>query len=448
MATMAGENPQWTSRFAFLMAAIGSAVGLGNLWGFPFRTGQNGGSAFVLVYLLCVAFIAYPILMSELMVGRHKGLSAIESTSQLAKDAGKSPNWGVVGVVGVIGSFLLLTTYSVIAGQVMAFGVMSVSGGFSDGPGAGLYDGTMMPLMWHTIFMALTIVVVAQGLHNGIERVVTILMPLFFVMLAGLCIYSLATGASGEALSYLFAPRFDEVTPAVILAAMGQAFFSLSLGCAAMITYGTFLSPKENIAESGGMIAGADTLVAIVSGLMIFPIVFAFDLDPAQGFGLMFSAMPAVFTEMPGGAVIGGIFFVLALVAALTSAISLLIVAAIAVQNYTSLGKAMAAIVIGALVWLVGASTIFISGLGANIDFFVNSVSLPLGGLLVALLVGWVAPSPAMRGELPHASDGLFSVWRFLIRYVAPVAITITLVLGLDQRFGFGINAALASLAG
>ncbi len=448
MVAATGGNPQWTSRFAFLMAAIGSAVGLGNLWGFPFRTGQNGGSAFVLVYLLCVVFIAYPILMSELMVGRHKGLSAIESTSQLAKDAGRSTNWGIVGIVGVVGAFLLLTTYSVIAGQVMAFGVMSVSGGFSGGATAGFYDGTLMPLMWHTVFMAMTIFVVAQGLHNGIERFVTILMPAFFFMLAGLCIYSLSTGASGQALSYLFSPRFHEVTPAVVLAAMGQAFFSLSLGCATMITYGTFLSREENIAQSGGVIAGADTLVAIVSGLMIFPIVFAFDLDPAQGFGLMFSAMPAVFSEMPGGAFLGGVFFVLALVAALTSAISLLIVAAIAGQNYTKLGKAGSAIVFGGLVWLVGASTIFISGLGANIDFIANSISLPLGGLLVAILVGWVAPSAAMRGELPNSSDRLFQVWRFLVRYVAPIAIIITLILGLDQRFGFGLNAALSSLAG
>ncbi len=448
MALAAAGNPQWTSRFAFLMAAIGSAVGLGNLWGFPFRTGQNGGSAFVLVYLLCVLLVAYPILMSELMVGRHKGLSAIESTAELAKDSGKSANWGIVGVVGVFGAFLLLTTYSVIAGQVMAFGVMSTTGGFSGGPGAGLYDGTLMPLLWHTIFMAMTIFVVAQGLHNGIERFVTILMPAFFVMLAGLCIYSLVNGASGQALSYLFEPRFDEVTPSVVLAAMGQAFFSLSLGCATMITYGTFLSRDENIASSGGLIAGSDTLVAVISGLMIFPIVFAFDLDPAQGFGLMFSAMPAVFTEMPGGAFIGATFFVLALVAALTSAISLLIVAAIAGQNYTGLGKAGSAIVFGGAVWLVGAATIFISGLGANIDFFANSIALPVGGLLVAILVGWVAPSAAMRGELPHASDRLFSAWRFLVRYVAPVAITITLILGLDQRFGFGLNRALASLTG
>lgn len=447
MALAAGGNPQWTSRFAFLMAAIGSAVGLGNLWRFPFMTGQYGGSAFVLVYLLCVAFVAYPILMSEFMIGRHKGLSAIESASQLAIDAGKSGKWGVVGIVGVIGAFLLLTTYSVIAGQVSAFSVMaflgefSASGETSDLP---LYSGWPLQLFWHTLFMALTIAIVGRGLNNGIEKVVTVLMPIFFVLLAVLSVYSLINGAGGRALDYLFTPRFEEVTAETVLAALGQAFFSLSLGCGTMITYGSFLRREESIAGNAGVIAVSDTMVAIVAGLMIFPIVFAFSLDPAQGMGLIFSAMPNVFAGMPAGSFIGGVFFLLALVAALTSSISLLIVSAIVGENYLGMNKWVSALVFGGVTWAVGASTIFNADIGSWIDFVSGSIALPVGGLLVAILAGWVAPRAAMRGELPNASDRLFSVWHVVIRYVAPVAVIVILILGLDARFGWGLNAMIS----
>lgn len=449
MALAAGGNPQWTSRFAFLMAAIGSAVGLGNLWRFPFMTGQYGGSAFVLVYLLCVAFVAYPILMSELMVGRHKGLSAIESSSQLAIDAGKSGKWGVVGIVGVIGAFLLLTTYSVIAGQVTAYSIMAFLGEFAGGAQESdlpLYSGNGAGLLWHSLFMILTIVVVGRGLNNGIERVVTILMPMFFVLLAGLSIYSLSTGAGGRALEYLFSPRFDEVTAETVLAALGQAFFSLSLGCGTMITYGSFLKKEESIPANAGIIAGSDTLVAIVAGLMIFPIVFAFNLDPAQGVGLIFSTLPNVFAGMLGGSFIGGIFFLLAFVAALTSAISLLIVASIVGENYFGMNKWVSSAVFGAAIWAVGAATIFNADIGSWVDFVSGSISLPVGGLLVAILVGWIAPRAAMRSELPNASDRVFSIWHFVIRYVAPVAVIVILILGLDSRFGWGLNEMISGL--
>jgi len=451
---MAVTTPQWTSRFAFLMAAIGSAVGLGNLWRFPFHTGQNGGAAFVIVYFVCVILVAYPILMGELSIGRHKGLSAVGSTRQLALDSGRSGNWSIVGWVGVLAGLAILTTYSIIAGQVLAYSVMTFMGEFagsaaSDAAQAtSLYTGATHALSWHTLFMGVTVLVVSAGLHGGIERVVTILMPMFFFMLVGLSIYAMATGAASEALSYLFAPDFSQITPTIVLAALGQAFFSVGVGSALMITYGSFLPADENIGNSAAIIAGSDTLVAIVAGLMIFPIIFAYGLDPAAGTGLIFDALPAVFSGMPGGVIVGGLFFLLAFIAALTSSISILItVSAVGVELF-GLGRKLSAAISGTLVWVIGAAVVMISGLGSWVDFFSGSVLLPMGGLLVAIFVGWVAPRKIMRGELRNTSSWLFRSWHFLCRYLVPVAVGIILLLGIDAKFDFGLSAIIADLAG
>ncbi len=451
---MAVATPQWSSRFAFLMAAIGSAVGLGNLWRFPFHTGQNGGAAFVIVYLVCVVLVAYPILMGELSVGRHKGLSAVGSTRQLALDSGRSGNWSIVGWVGVLAGFAILTTYSIIAGQVIAYSVMSFIGEFAGraatdaAQATSLYAGATHALSWHTLFMGLTVLIVSAGLHGGIERVVTVLMPMFFVMLVGLCVYALATGATGEALAYLFAPDFSQITPTVVLAALGQAFFSVGVGSAMMITYGSFLSKDENIGNSAAIIAGSDTLVATIAGLMIFPIIFAYGLDPAAGTGLIFGALPAVFSGMPGGAIVGGMFFLLAFIAALTSSISILItVSAVGVEQF-GLSKNRSAVIAGTLAWAVGAAVVMISGLGDWVDFLSGSVLLPMGGLLVAIFVGWVAPRKIMREELHNTNNMLFRSWHFLCRYLVPVAVALILLLGIDAKFNFGMNAMIAGLAG
>ena len=444
-----GANPQWTSRFAFLMAAIGSAVGLGNLWRFPFQAGQNGGSAFVFVYLISVILVAYPILMGEISVGRHKGLSAVGSTAQLAKDAGKSPMWGIAGLVGVLASFFILTTYGVIAGQVMAYSMMSFMGEFSgSAESTPLYAGTVHALLWQALFMGITIYVVSRGLIAGIERVVTILMPIFFVMLAGISIYSLTTGAAGETIAYLFAPRFSELTPVIVLAALGQAFFSIGVGAAILITYGSFLDKSENVASSSGIIVGADTMVAIVAGLMIFPIVFANDLDPAAGMGLIFNALPAVFAKIPGGAIIGGFFFFLAFIAALTSSISMLITASLVGEEQFKLGKTASAIAFGVAAWAIGVLTIVKPVTGPWIDYVTGSIILPMGALLIAVFAGWIVPRTIMRGELQNASDSMFRFWRLMVRYVAPIVVFVTLLLGIDARFNFGLNAFIATLSG
>ncbi|WP_375205965.1 sodium-dependent transporter [Hyphococcus sp.] len=454
MSSNSGAAPQWSSRFAFLMAAIGSSVGLGNLWRFPFQTGQNGGSAFVFIYLLCVVFVAYPILMSELAVGRHKGLSAVGSTRQLALDAGRSKHWGLVGWVGVIAAFGIVATYSVIAGQVAAYSLMAFLGEFAGrdplaaSQATSLYDGPWMALGWHGLFMGVTVFIVAQNIQSGVERVCTVLMPIFFLMLTALCVYALSTGAASETMDYLFAPRFSEVTPGVILAALGQAFFSVGVGAAILLTYGSFLPKDVNIGVNAGVIAGADTLVAVVAGLMIFPIVFANGLDPAAGAGLIFGALPAVFSDMPGGSILGGVFFLLALVAAITSSISLLIGVVMVGVDQLRLSRSVSAMLFGAVAFCLGAVTIAAPSFAPWIDFVSGSILLPLGGLLVAILSGWVAPRKNMREELHNTSEGLFRFWRFFVRYAAPVAVMIILILGVDAKFDFGINAALSGVAG
>jgi NSS family neurotransmitter:Na+ symporter len=436
------------------MAAIGSAVGLGNLWRFPFQAGQNGGSAFVIIYLVCVIIVAYPILIAELAIGRHKGLSAVGSTRQLALDIGKSRNWAVVGWIGVIASFAILTTYSIIAGQVLAYAVMSISGEFAQyasndtAQTLSLYASPTHALMWHTLFMVVTILIVSAGLHGGIERVVTVLMPIFFVMLAGLSIYALTTGAAKDAINYLFAPDFSALTPTTVLAALGQAFFSIGVGAAIMITYGSFLPKEEHIGGSAAIIAGSDTLVAIVAGLMIFPIVFAHGLDPAAGSGLIFGALPAVFAGMPAGSFIGALFFFLAFIAALTTSISILITVSAVVVEELGFSRVKAAAAVGILVWAVGATTVMISELSGWLDFLSGSVLLPFCGLLVAALAGWVVPREIMRNELSGTSKRLFRFWRILIRYVATIAIALILLLGIDEKVDFGLSQLITRLTG
>ncbi len=442
-------TPQWSSRFAFLMAAVGAAVGLGNLWRFPFQTGQNGGSAFVLIYLLCVAFIAYPILVAEISIGRRKGLSAVGSTRELAKDVGASPFWGAIGLIGILASYLVLTTYSVIAGQIMSYGVMSFAGEFANpDPNAprSLYSGTGHAIFWHTIFIGITAIVVSRGLNKGIEQMVTILMPIFFMMLLGLSVYALTTGAAGAAIDYLFSPRFNELSPEVVLAAMGQAFYSIAVGSASMITYGAFLNKKENIPENSAIIVTTDTAVALVAGLMIFPVVFAYSLDPSAGMGLIFSALPAVFAGMPAGTIIGGLFFFLAFIAALTTSISMLLITTVFIEEWLGLKRIYSVAILAAIAWAIGAASVSIHEMAEVIDFLAGNIFLPLGGFLGAIFAGWVLPRTIMRDELHNASDGLFRYWRFLIRYLAPIAVGLILLLGIDAKLGFGLNAFIASL--
>jgi neurotransmitter:Na+ symporter, NSS family len=425
---------RWTNRFSFLMVGIGASVGLGNLWRFPFQAGENGGSAFVLVYLLCIIGIVYPVLIGELAVGRHMGLSAVGSTKEMARAAGRSPWWGLVGGIGAFATYMVLCIYGVISGRVLAFAVAGFSGGYVEGAMPAIYATPARAFFWQTLFMVITVAIVLRGLHKGIEGFTRIAMPAFFIMLILLSAYSLSVGSAAAAFDYLLSPRFNELTPAIMLAAFGQAFFSVVVGGAAMLTFGAFMDKKANIANDGLVIATSDTIVALVAGLMIFPIVFQFSLDPAMGMGLIFSAMPLSFLQMPAGSFVGGLFFTLAALGALTSSIAMLMLAAVVVEEQLKVPRKTAVIALGIIAWIVGAISVFYPHLNEEIDFFSGQVMMPIGGILIAVFAGWVAPRDAMRTELSSLSEPLFNIWRFIVRYMAPLLVGGVLILGVSAR--------------
>jgi len=438
----------WSTRFGFLMAAIGSSVGLGNFWRFPYTAGENGGAAFVIIYLLCVVLIAFPILIAELSVGRHARRSAVGSTRKMAFDAGASEMWSIAGWVGMAGGVMILCFYSVVAGWVAAYVFKMISGAFVGmGPSEAsevfgtLVSDTGTVIMWHSLFMLITVGIVCFGVIKGIERTVSILMPLFFLMLVGMVIYAGLTADFSAAVAYLFSPDFSQVTPNTFLEALGQAFFSIGVGSAIMITYGSYLSRQDNLPQSGTIIAGADTMVAIIAGLAIFPFVFAFGLSPDAGPGLFFQTLPAAFAQMPGGQWVGAAFFALAFIAALTSSISLLQVIVAFGEEHTDFGRVGSALFFGAIIYMFGVAAAYSGGFFDVLDTVSGQILLPLGGLLIALFTGWVVSKALMQHELPHAGPKFFAYWRFTIRWLAPVAVGLIIVTGLASTFGMPLPA-------
>ncbi|MEL7488111.1 MAG: sodium-dependent transporter [Pseudomonadota bacterium] len=438
----------WSSRFVFLMAAIGAAVGLGNLWRFPFQTGENGGAAFVVLYLLCIVFIGFPVLLGELAIGRAAPGSAIRSIRGLAAQSGASSLWSIGGWIGASASILVLPIYSIIAGKIMAYSAMAFAGLLTTETTTqpALYGGSTAAVIWTTAFLGATVFIVSRGLKNGVEAAVSLLMPMFFLLLAGLSIASLIIGDAGAAAAYLFNPRWADVTAATVLAALGQALFSLAVGGAVMIAYGALLPDDERLPGAAAIIALSDTLVALIAGLMIFPIVFAHALDPAAGMGLIFEALPPVFLSLPAGQLIGGLFFTLAFVAALTSSISMLLMSSRIGEDAFSVSRSAAIALFGGGAFIVGIASTLNHDLSEIIDFAVSGVLLPLGALSSALIAGWVAPRAVMRAQTHGMTENAFLLWRFLLRYAAPTAIAAIFVFGIDETFQFGLAQALSRL--
>lgn len=433
------------------MAAIGSSVGLGNFWRFPYTAGENGGAAFVLIYVVCVLLIGFPVLMAELSVGRYGQRSAVGSVGKLTADNGSPQFWTMLGWIGMIGGILVLCFYSVVAGWVTSYIFKMFSGdlaGQAPGAVAAAFEAfTANPyavLFWHSLFSFMTIFVVSRGITGGIEKASSVLMPLFFIMLLGMVVYAMVTGDAGAALSYLFAVDLSEVRPSTFLAAVGQAFFSIGLGSGIMITYGSYLDKNANIGQSAGIIAFADTAVALIAGLAIFPFVFAFTaLEPNAGPALFFQALPSAFAAMPGGNIVGAVFFTLALIAALTSSISLLQAVVAWAEENSSLGRNTIAWVFGGFIWLVGVGVVFSMSFFDFLDFISGSLALPLAGLLIAVFMGWVVRRDIAKSQLSHASPLLFGFFRFSMRFLAPIALALILVLGLDDKFGWGLTQML-----
>lgn len=435
----------WSSRLAFILAATGSAVGLGNIWRFPYTAGEYGGGAFVLIYLVCVAAIGVPIMIAEIMLGRSGRRSPINTMRALAEQQGVSQLWQLLGWMGILCAFLILSFYSVIAGWTLAYVFRVGSGQFagidaagSEASFAALTADPERLLAWHTIFMVLVVMVVARGVANGLERAVRILMPALFVLLILMVIYAIRAGDFAAGFSYLFTPDFTELRAnagEAILSAMGQAFFSLSLGMGAIMIYGSYLSSQASIGTNAAIIAGMDTLVALLAGLAIFPIVFANGLEPGAGPGLIFQTLPVAFGQMPFGALFGTAFFALLVFAAWTSAISLLEpMVAYLVENL-SFSRVRASLISGVAAWMLGVAcllslnewsgfTVFGKGLLDLFDYVTANILLPLGGILIAIFAGWVLDRELCCREL-HSREHWFQfrVWRWLVRWFAPFCV-------------------------
>ncbi len=441
---------QWSSRWAFILAATGSAVGLGNIWKFPYITGENGGGAFVLIYLACIVCIGLPVMMTEIVVGRRGRQNPVNSLESLATEANTSSLWKYLGWSGVAAGFLILSYYSVIAGQAIAYMVRAFAGVFEgvtpDGA-TSLYSAlTTDPerlLAWHTIFIMFTMVVVARGVKNGLEKAVRFLMPALFAILLILVGYSISLGDSfNQAVTFLFSADFSKLTAEGILTAMGHAFFTLSLGMGAIMVYGSYLPKGTSIAGVSISIAFADTLVALLAGLAIFPLVFANQLEPAAGPGLIFQTLPIAFGHITGGEILGGLFFLLLVFAAWSSAISLIEPAVTWLIENKGHSRIQAAMITGFATWTLGLLTVFSFNIGSDwllfgktpfevLDYLTSNIMLPLGGLLIAVFVGWVMTTEHVKEEVAIKSPLFFAIWRFLLRYVTPIAVSIVFLNGL-----------------
>jgi len=439
----------WTTQRAFIFAAIGSAVGLGNLWKFPYITGENGGGAFVLVYLLCIILIGLPILIAEITLGKSGKASPPMAMENLTKDAGVSRAWVGIGINGVLGGMLILSFYAVIAGWALHYFVESLMGGLSDMTvfsAAEHFDELMASPMnltfWHSIIMLMTVLIVARGVTNGIEKAINIMMPALFVVLIVLLGYALTTGAFMQSVSFLFEPDFSALTGQSVLVALGHAFFTLSLGFGTMMVYGSYMPKDYSIVRASLWIVAADTLIALVAGLIIFSIVFSNDLAPGSGPGLLFQTLPIAFAQMTGGWFFGTLFFGLVVVAALSSAISMMEPAVSWVEQKWKINRYKAAWGLGGVAWVLGLGTILSFNLIADVifigersffecmDFFTSNQMLPLGGFFTALFVGWVWHQTKRDQEtgMPAKWSTIFG---FALKFIAPALVAIVFVANL-----------------
>lgn len=446
----ASLHGQWTTRWAFILAATGSAVGLGNVWRFPYLAGESGGGAFVMLYLICVLALGIPIMMAEILLGRRGRQNPVNTMEALAAEEGLGKHWKWLGVMGMIAGFMILSYYSVIAGWVIAYAFRAATGTF-DNAGAEQIGSIFSELIadperllaWHTIFMLMTIIVVARGVQQGLEKAVRYMMPALFILLLIMVGYAMTTGSFMQGMKYYLVPDFEALAgnfQQAFLHASGHAFFSLSLGMGAIMMYGSYLPEQVSITRATVVIATADTLVAILAGLAIFPLVFSYGLEPGQGPGLIFVTLPIAFGQMPAGAFFGTLFFILLIFAAWTSAISLLEPAVCWLMENRGMSRIQATSINGFIAWFLGLATILsfnhwafpftfagaekTNGIFDLFDILTANIMLPLGGLIMALFVGWRMSVSSSKDEL-QLNDRHYGWWRFTIRYISPIGVAL-----------------------
>lgn len=450
------QNPHetWSSTLTFLLATIGFSVGLGNIWRFPYLAGEHGGGAFVLIYIICVFGIGIPIVMAELAIGRRGGLTPVGAIAKIAKEERKSTRWSWVGGLAILTGFLIVTFYCVIGGWTFHYVYLAVSGQLSGISAENAQDlfselttNPALLVFWQLTFIFANVVVVSRGLNQGVERAVLLLMPALFALLFGLALYGWFVGDRSQTLSFMFSPDFSRVSGQTILDAIGQAFFSVGVGMAAMMTYGAFLSRKTNIPSTAFIISAADTFVALIAGLAIFPFVFAFGLSPGEGPGLIFVTMPVALSNLLGGyAAI--VLFLLMAVAALTSSIALFEMLA-SWGEEKNIHRLRSSLLTGTVCFLIGLGTVLSFNIGREfypisfipgyetatffdvIDKFTSVIGLPLGGLFGALIAGWMLSSASIAEELGLSPNGIgFRCWRFSVRGPIPIIIAILMLNG------------------
>ena len=442
------EQRKWSSKLMFFAAAIGSAIGISNVWKFTYVAGENGGGAFVLIYVAAIAFVALPALVAEFLVGRRGGASVVKTMQNLDEREAIGGAWRYYGIMAALACFIALSFYHVIAGWTIDYFFRALTTGFEGmtAERAGAELGGLMvdpgrQIVSQLIFLGLTAVTVAAGVRRGLERVLGWLTPTLFVLLLVLLVYAFVAGDVAAGARFLFVPDFSAVDRGTVLLAVGQAFFSLGIGIGVLMTIGAYMDSKTSILRASLVVAAADAGVALLAGLAVFPIVFANDLSPAEGPGLIFATLPVAFGQMPGGGVLGAFFFVLMAVAALTSAITILETIVSVVEDYSELSRPMATLVLTVILWVAGLGTVYSFGSLADfhplefvpgfaernifesLDYLVSNWMMPGGGVLLALLAGWGLSKQATLDELGVEDETLYRIWRFLVRFVVPVAI-------------------------
>ncbi|MCF8338966.1 MAG: sodium-dependent transporter [Bacteroidales bacterium] len=436
------KRDSFGSKIGVIAAAAGSAIGLGNIWKFPYITGENGGGAFLLVYLACIALIGLPIMLAEFSLGRKANRNVFGAFKKLAPNTG----WYWSGVLFNTAAFTIMSYYAVVAGWIFAYIPRSISGALSgqnfNEAFSNLNSSTVEPLIWSFVVLGLTIFFIHSGIKKGIEKYTKILMPILLVLMIILMIRSVTLPGAMEGIDFLFAPNFSALTPGGVLEALGHAFFSLSLGMGVMMTYGSYIQKQENLQTTSLQVVIADTAIALMAGVIIFPAVFAYDLEPSSGPGLIFITLPGVFNAMQGGIIFQTLFFILIGIAALTSTMSLVEVVASSVTEQLGISRNKGILMIAGLMALLiipnslsyGAMsdvTLFGHTVFGVFDFLASNIFLPVGGLMIALFLGWFYKLKNIRSEITNEGKYRFrlaGVYNYLIKYIAPVAIVIILL--------------------
>jgi NSS family neurotransmitter:Na+ symporter len=455
--TQKGIHGVWASRWTFVLAATGSAVGLGNIWKFPYMSGENGGGAFVLVYLVCICLIGLPVMMAEVLIGRRGRQSPINSMRFVTQEAGMHGIWTSIGWMGVIAGLLIMAFYSVVAGWALQYVWATASGVFTHmDPGqigghfSALLGNPSQLLVWHTIFSFLTAGVVALGVNRGLGAVANIMMPVLFLALLVLVGYSLLHGDFAAGFHFLFDFEIERLSWPGVLKAMGHAFFTLSLGMGAIMAYGAYMPAHASIARTVITVGILDTLVALTAGLAIFPIVFANPpLEPSAGPGLLFVSLPIAFAAMPWGAIFGTVFFILVSLAAWSSSVSLIEPGVAWLVESRKFRRPTATFLLTGIAWLLGISCVLSFNLWSEfkpalmlyktpfdfLDFLTSQLMLPLGGLFIALFVGWCMRKAVVEREMDAEGHPIFDIWRFVVRFISPALVALVMILTLIDSF-------------